>query len=174
MSATIGPTTWWLKSKEAADYYARICPVGTVLGDGSAVYRRDGGLAWIVSPISTQSGQQWANGTYNVVCATSLGKQICCICEWSTCAGSIYCCLIANGFNPCDWFIPDQSILFTAYQCAAAGYWGGVAACSSAGYWSYSEFNASCACNVNFNNGGQSYGCKSDTSCVRSVRCVCL
>jgi hypothetical protein len=169
MSFIVGPTTWWVKSKEAADYYARACPPGTILQDGSAVYRKAGGLAWIVSPFSTQVSSQWIGGQCPGVCIGTT-KTTCCICEWSALCSA----LLNNCFNPCDWFVPDQSTLFTAYQCAVAGCWGGASAYSPTTYWSSSEGNASIACLVSFNNGSQDNYDKSSTICVRSVRCINL
>jgi hypothetical protein len=165
MSVVIGPTTWWLRSKEAADYYSRICPLGTILGDGSAVYRRTLGQAWIVAPASTQIGDQWASGCWNNTLIVGAGNSLCCICNWPNVCNRLVSC----GFNPCDWFIPCQDILFTAYNCRA--FWD---TCSSVNYWSSSEKSASIACCVGFSNGGQGIPNKSDTACVRSVRCINL
>ena len=161
MSGIVGPSTWWMKTKEAADYYARICPLGTILGDGSAVYCRAGGLAWIVAPNCTQIGDAWASGRYN----NTLIGNLCCISEWPNVCSRLISC----GFNPCDWFIPDQTTLFNGYNCRS--YWD---TCSPPSYWSSSECIASRACFVNFSTGSQcnSYGCKSCTFCVRSFRCI--
>jgi hypothetical protein len=165
MSVVIGPTTWWLRSKEAADYYARICPLGTILGDGSAVYRRAGGQAWIVAPAYTQIGDQWASGCWNNTLIVGGGNSLCCISSWPNVCNRLICC----GFNPCDWFIPDQNILFTAYNNRA--FWDTY---SSTIYWSSSESNAAGACSLSFTNGIQSSLGKTNAWCVRSVRCVFL
>ena len=162
MSVVFGPSTWWLKSKEAADYYARICPLGTILGDGSAVWCREGGRAWIVAPNCTQISDQWTSFRYGN--SSTVGEK-CCICDWANVCSRLISC----GFNPCDWFIPNQTILFTSYSCRA--FWDTYSFCC---YWSSSECNASNACTVLFTNGSQSSGGKSTTACVRSVRCVCL
>jgi len=164
MSGIVGPSTWWLKSKEAADYYARICPVGTVLGDGSAVYCRGGGLAWIISPNCTLICDQWASGRYCTTLICGTGCPLCCICEWPNVCNRLVCC----GFNPCDWFIPCQDILVTAYNCRA--FWD---TCFSTCYWSSTENTASIACSYNFILGPQSNALKT-IACysVRSVRCI--
>jgi hypothetical protein len=162
MSVIVGPSTWWVKSKEAADYYARICPLGTILGDGSAVYCRAGGLAWIVAPNSTQISDQWASGGYN---STLIGT-LCCICEWPNVCSRLISC----GFNPCDWFIPDQATLFNGYNCRS--YWDTFSPASL--YWSSSEGAATLACFVSFVNGVQNQTSKSNTCLVRSVRCITL
>lgn len=164
MSVIVGPTSWWLKSKEANDYYARICPLGTILPDGSAIWCKAGGRAWLVTPSCTQVSQQWAGGCYN---STLVGNK-CCICDWPG-AGGIWCTLINCGFNPCDWFIPNQDTLYNSYICRAR--WD---TSSLTIYWSSSECVASFACNVNFCNGNQGSNDKSFTLCVRAFRCVCL
>ena len=164
MSVTIGPSTWWLRTKEAADYYARICPLGTILPDGSAVWCRTLGQAWIVAPSSTQITDQWASGRYNNTLVGGVAS-ICCICEWSNVCNRLVSC----GFNPCDWFIPCNDILVNSYNCRA--FWDTY---SSTNYWSSGEFNASVACVVFFNNSGQCIFNKINTGCVRSVRCINL
>ena len=175
MSGTVGPTSWWLRTKEATDYYARICPAGTTLPDGSLIYRRAGGQSWIVAPMCTQAGQQWAGGSYNNVSATDAGKFICCVCEWSG-SNSLCSCLIANGFNPCEWFVPDNDILLIAYNSAVAGCWGGPSpTCYSVPcYWSSSEGDSTKAFGRFFTNGVQALDNKSVPSCVRAIRCINL
>jgi hypothetical protein len=165
MSATIGPTTWWIKSKEAADYYARICPVGTILPDGSAVYCKQGGQAWIVAPNCTQISDQWASGCWNNCLLVGATNSLCCICSWPSVCSRLSSC----GFNPCDWFIPDQTVLFNSHFCRS--FWD---ICSSTTYWSSSENTAFIACVAILANGCQCSSLKSETRCVRSVRCVCL
>ena len=163
MSVTFGPTSWWVRSKEAADYYARICPVGTILPDGSAVYRRFGGQSWIVAPASTEICDQWASNRYP---STLVGREVCCICEWT----DVCCRLVSCGFNPCDWFIPTYDILFTSWQCRA--YWD---TCSCNCYWSSTEISATTAevCGLFSNFPGAKEKNTSDNS-VRSVRCINL
>jgi hypothetical protein len=176
MSGTVGPTSWWLRTKEATDYYARICPAGTVLPDGSAIYRRAGGQAWIVSPMCTQASQQWAGGCYNNTSTTTIGKLICCVCEWPG-AGGLCNCLIANGFNPCEWFVPDTNTLYIAYQCAVAGCWGGFNTYSqSSCYWTSVDADSpsdTVASFVWFVNGTfTAFAAKSGFNCVRAIRCI--
>ena len=165
MSFIVGPTSWWVRSKEAADYYARVCPVGTILPDGSAIYRRDVGQSWIVAPASTQISDQWIS---NRCPGISMGI-LCCICEWTNVCSRLVCC----GFNPCDWFIPTCDILNTAYSCRAC--WD---TCStSTNYWSSTESISTDARLLPFNSNGTgtlSTGSKSTPSCVRAVRCINL
>ena len=168
MSVTVGPTSWWLRSKEAADYYARICPVGTILGDGSAVWCKTLGQAWIVAPNSTQISDQWASGRYNSTCVSLTPSiEICRICEWPNVCSRLISC----GFNPCDWFIPNLTILFNSNFCRA--FWD---TSLSEQYWSSSECNVSAACFICFAAPVQTFFAH-DKSCawyVRSVRCINL
>ena len=159
MSVTFGPTSWWVRSKEAADYYARICPVGTILPDGSAIFCRQGGRSWIVAPDRTQIGDQWASNRYP---STPIGTPQCCICDWPNVCNRLVLC----GFNPCDWFIPCQDILVTALNCRSC--WD---ICSSTVYWSSSESTATNASATQF-SGEQSEPAKSGFNCVRAVRSI--
>lgn len=184
MSFIVGPTSWWVRSKEAVDYYARACPVGSIMPDGSVVYCKAGGLAWIWAPPHTSSREQWAGGQYNT---TSVGsaKQICCVNEWQChCAR-----LIAYGFNPCDWFIPSLTQAISIYNstpCLGGTYCTCLPLCyvgcfycfvgnTYPNYWSTEE---SSFCNA---RGIESYypaccftdGClKTTFGWVRSIRCI--
>jgi hypothetical protein len=82
--------------------------------------------------------------------------------------------LIAKGFNPCDWFVPCQDILFIAYQCALQGCWGGTFAYSIASYHSSTEVNAICQCGVFFDCASQGFSYKCNTCWVRAFRCIIL
>jgi hypothetical protein len=168
MSVTVGPTSWWVRSKEATDYYARICPRGTILPDGSAIFCggsdcRAGGQVWIVSPSCTQVCSSWAGGQYNN-CLIEGIKNISCICEWPGLCSRLISC----GFNPCDWIVPNKSVLQTSYCCRQ--YWE----CSIAPYWSSTEFNSTSACVLDFSNGSLVPVPKVNTYCVRAIRCITL
>lgn len=153
MGLIIGPTPWWQANLIAA------CPEGTILLDGSRIISKAGGTAYIVSPLCTQVGGQWAGGQYN---STLVGDK-CCICEWP----ALNTLLIQCGFNPCDWCVPSQSDLFTyGYGCRTK--WD----FSSATYWSSTEVNAGCACYVGFSNGVQGTLSKALSGCVRAFRRV--
>jgi len=164
MSVVFGPSTWWLKSKEAADYYARICPVGTVLGDGSAVWCRTLGQAWIIAPVCTQISDQWASGRYNTTLICGVGCSLCCICEWPNVCNRLVLC----GFNPCDWFIPNNTILVNSYNCRS--FWDTY--CPQP-YWSSSEASCCTACFIDSPFGFLSNP-KTRIICVRSFRCITL
>lgn len=187
MSFIVGPTSWWIRSKEAVDYYARSCPLGTVLPDGSITYCRAGGLAWIWAPPHTSSREQWASGRYNTVYVgnTSLNS---CVCLWTQhCAR-----LISYGFNPCDWFIPDRDQMVSIFRCITytnctwyinlPQCYVGCSACivgqANPNYWSTCEINCCGASGIELN--GACTACYLD-SCgktvngwVRSVRCIIL
>ena len=158
MSITIGPSSFWLRTKEAADFYAVRCPVGTTLGDGSVVICKAGGVAWIVAPNLTQVGQTWNSST-----TTQVGDK-CCICDWPT----LCACMVSRGFNPCDWFVPSSVQLNNpGYVCRTQ--WDTFA---STGYWSSTEVSSTSACAQGFNNGCILSLTKTSTFCVRAFRCV--
>ena len=158
MSITIGPSAFWLRTKEVVDYYAKICPVGTYLGDGSRIICKAGGTAWIVAPACTQVGQTWNNDTTQTV-----GNK-CCVCDWPT----LCACMVSRGFNPCDWFVPSSAQLNNpGYVCRTQ--WDTFA---SAIYWSSTEVSSTNACSQNFSLGSISSCTKTFTICVRAFRCV--
>lgn len=171
MSVTIGPTSWWLRTREAVDYYARICPRGTILPDGSAIFcggsdARAGGQVWIVAPSCTQVGSRWASGCWNGICISPT-RTICCLCEWPGVGGP--CAqLISCGFNPCDWFIPNLTILINANLCRQ--YWDTF---TSTCYWSSSEVGQTTGAFVSIGSGEAS-ALKSIVYSVRAVRCITL
>ena len=163
MSIIIGPSSFWLRTKEAADFYAARCPVGTRLGDGSRIICKCGGCAWIVAPACTQVGQVWNNSS---VCTGVVGNK-CCVCDWPTlCARMISC-----GFNPSDWFVPSGG---TGGQLNNPGYvcrtqWD----FASANYWSSTEFSPTYAFLQSFTTGAIVCAItKSNSFCVRAFRCV--
>ncbi len=159
MGFGIGPSSSWMRTKEAADYYAIRCPVATTLGDGSRIFCKTGGRAWVVAPSSTQVGSQWAGGQYN----SSLCGVRCCIFEWL----GVCIALLNNGFNPCDWFIPTLSQLQSGYNCRAN--WDTF---TSSCYWSSTEDLTIAGCYVSFISGTSLCCSKSYLHCVRSIRCV--
>jgi hypothetical protein len=117
--------------------------VGDTLEDGSIVLKKDNGLALLLAPAFTEV-----------------------ICTWSKEFSEVFESLKNNGFNPSQWFVPSVEQLKLAYKVIPNEF-------NKAWYWSSSEYNASCACIVNFNNGNHIYNYKSNTFGVRSVRCVC-
>jgi hypothetical protein len=139
---------------------AKACPVSsTALQDGSFLICKAGGLAWFVSPNSTQIGSTWANGQYN---ASVVGTK-CCISEWGT-LGSL---LSAGGYTPTEWFVPDISQLQNpGFACRTN--WG-----SPTGiYWSSTEFNTTGGYILNLCIGVACGRGKTCSCCVRAFRCV--
>jgi len=160
MGITIGPVDWWLETPDTLQSLIASCPVGTILPDKSAVICKAGGTAWIVAPQSTQVSESWAGGQYN----TTLVGDKCCISEWS----SLCSALVSAGFNPGDWFVPCYQLLQNpGYVCRTN--WDSISATL---YWSSTEFNATNAYFVNYNNGNASNGNKACSGCVRAFRCV--
>jgi hypothetical protein len=164
MTIYVGPTNWWwLSSPEAPEacYYkafARCCNVSETTKDGSRLICKSGGVAWFVAPSCTQVGSTW-NGTTN----TLVGNKSC-ICDWPTLCSRMISC----GFNINNWFVPSVSQLQNpGYVCRTN--WDTF---SATFYWSSTEVNATCACSVNYTNGGAGNGSKALASCVRAFRCV--
>jgi hypothetical protein len=153
MGMIIGPTPWWQLSLIST------CPTGTTLPDGSRIICKAGGTAWIVAPNCTQVGATW-NGT-----TTLLVGNKCCICDWATLNTQLLNC----GFNPCDWFVPSIAQLINPGYCCRTQ-WDTF---SSAGYWSSTEYSATGAYDVCFNNGNMfALFSKSSVGAVRAFRCV--
>lgn len=161
MGIIIGPTTWW------ANELAVACPAGTALPDGSRIFCKAGGRAWIVAPASTEAYSQWADGKYNNI----LVGDKCCISEWNTLCTKLISC----GFNPFDWFVPSISQLTSGYNCRT--FWDVMPAGAAAGncriYSSSTEQSAGDVCCL---SAFQGIGATGSTKCciiaVRSMRCV--
>ncbi len=156
MAIVVGPSDWWLATPDAINSLAIACPEGTILPDRSALIYKQGGIAFIVAPSSTQVGQTWNNTT------TTLVGNKCCVCDWPTlCARMIQC-----GFNPADWCVPNNSDLFTyGYVCRTK--WDSF---TNTSYWSSTEASAICACSVFFPGPSPSLDNKNNTFCVRAFR----
>ena len=161
MGITVGPARWWVRTPEAMRPLIVRCPLGTTLPDGSRIFCKAGGTAWIVAPNTTQVSMQWAGGLYNGIDAP--GTCRCSISEWST----LQTCLISRGFNPADWFVPNISQLQSGYACRF--YWDSV---SATFYWSSTEASATNGCGVGFNIGDTGNFSKTGANCVRAFRCV--
>jgi hypothetical protein len=158
MAIVVGPSGWWVATPDAINGLAAACPEGTTLPDGSRIICRAGGVAWIVAPSSTQVGQTWNNST------TTLVGNKCCVCDWPTLCAR----LIACGFNPNDWCVPNITNLNNpGYVCRSK--WD---AFSAANYWSSTESSSAFSCHVWFFNGSLLTGSKADTFCVRAFRRV--
>lgn len=138
MGLTIGPATWHPTN------ISNIA-LGASLGGGFLICKA-GGVAWIVSPRSTEVSRTWLlREDANTTAQSASG-----------CTG---------------WFIPTISQLQNpGYLCRS--FWGPSPCFSSTRYWSSTEANATSACSVNFCNGNVTNDNKADTFCVRAFRCL--
>jgi hypothetical protein len=116
--------------------------VGDTLEDGSIVLQKENGLALLVAPQSTQVEATWSK-------------------EFS----EVFEALKEQGFNHSQWFIPTQEQLQLAYRNIPGEFY-------YTGYWSSTEYTATSACLVNFNNGGAYTSGKTLSFCARAFRCV--
>jgi hypothetical protein len=142
MGLTVGPETW---HPYYPSYLISTAELGTSI-EGGFLICKAGGIAWIVSPRSTEVSRSWY-----------------CRDDASTTAQS------ASGCT--GWFIPTVSQLQNpGYLCRS--FWGPSPCFSSTAHWSSTELNATRACNVFFNNGVSTSGNKPNMYCVRAFRCV--
>ena len=131
------------------------CNVGCAVRGGGNVFRKTGGIVWIIAPSTAEWQAPWPMGH---------------------CTGAQN-----NGSTPNraqritgrdGWFIPDLTMLQTACSCKT--YWDSYQTC----YWSAKEKYrcAGCAYSVNFNGAGGAYCVRvKPTSYVwaRPVRVIC-
>lgn len=158
MAIVVGPTDWWVATPDAINALAVACPEGTTLPDGSRIICKAGGVAWIVAPSSTEVLQTWNNST------TTLVGNKCCVCDWPTLCAR----LIACGFNPNDWCVPNITDLNNpGYVCRTK--WDTFI---NADYWSSTEGSAPTSCGVSFLNGNTFILSKSLAKYVRASRRV--
>jgi hypothetical protein len=142
MGLTVGPATW---HPDYPRYLLCTATLGTSI-EGGFLICKAGGVAWIVSPYSTEVSRTWTLRTDANTTAQSA----------SGCTG---------------WFVPTVSQLQNpGYLCRS--FWGPSPCFSSTLYWSSTEDNATIACNVNFTFGSAGYGTKTLARCVRAFRCV--
>jgi hypothetical protein len=117
--------------------------VGDTLEDGSIVLMKENHIALLIAPKSTEV-----------------------YCKWTKGFPEVYSKLTEQGFIPSQWFVPTVEQLRLAYKVIPNEF-------NEDWYWSSSEFDAFSACFVSSCNGIQSNcSSKSNTNCVRSVRCV--
>jgi hypothetical protein len=152
MAIVVGQTLWH------APYLIEATPEGCPALGGGTIICKNGGVAWIVAPASTQVGQTWNNNT------TTLVGNKCCVCDWPT----LNTAIINAGLNPSDWFVPSCAQLQCPGYCCRTK-WDSFCA---GNYWSSTECNATRAYDVVFSNGSAGNNSKTLTSCVRAFRCV--
>ena len=147
MSIIGGNTSFWLEGPEnRLKYFGQRCALGTCIPQlgGSRIICRNGGLAWLVAPISTEVSRTWhcrEDAVTRAIAVTSLTT---------------------------GWFVPTLGQLQNpGYLCRS--FWDSY---SSTNYWSSTEVNAFTACLVVFTTVNAFFSSKDNTYCVRAFRCV--
>ena len=147
MAGVVGFTDFWIYGDgRGLKYFAESCALGTCIPQlgGSRIICKNGGLAWLVAPISTEVSRTWhcrEDAVTRAIAVTSLTTR---------------------------WFVPCIGQLQNpGYLCRS--FWDSY---SSTGYWSSIDFAANAAYYVNFNTGGAHGANKTNTNCVRAFRCV--
>jgi hypothetical protein len=145
MAIVVGQTTWQFPFNPNApeQFLIGSCTLGSTAPCGGSLICKNGGVAWIVAPNTSEVSRTWALRNDAVTTATA--------------------CTSTD-----TWFIPTVSQLQNpGYSCRT--FWDSF---SSTRYWSSTEGNATNACYVLFNIGNANYGNKAYTRCVRAFRCV--
>jgi len=116
--------------------------VGDVLEDGSIVVDKQGSMALLAAPATTEV-----------------------LCQWSKEFTPVFDKLAEEGFNPSQWFIPSKEQLGLARTNCKQHF-------ASDRYWSSTEVSSAIACSLVFGNGIINSCTKSASGCVRAFRCV--
>ena len=147
MSIIGGNTSFWLEGPEnRLRYFGQRCALGTCIPQlgNSTIICKNGGIAWLVAPISTEVSRSWysrEDAVTRAIAVTSLTT---------------------------GWFVPTLGQLQNpGYLCRS--FWDSY---SSTRYWSSTESNANHACYVIFSAGTTSGDAKTCSFCVRAFRCV--
>lgn len=148
MAIVVGQTTWQIALNIAAT------PEGCPAFGGGTIICKNGGVAWIVAPASTQVCQSFPAGSGNK----------CCVCDWTT----LNTAIINAGLTPGSWFVPSVSQLQCPGYCCRSK-WDHTPGVK---YWSSTEIDAGVACRVDFGTGGAEVSGRSDPFLVRAFRCV--
>ena len=147
MSIIGGNTSFWLEGPEnRLRYFGQRCPLGACIPQlgGSRIICKNGGLAWLVAPISTEVSRDW-------------------YCREDAVTRAIAVTSLTTG-----WFVPCIGQLQNpGYLCRS--FWDSY---SSTLYWSSTESTSNSACGMTFANGGPYGANKTGTRCVRAFRCV--
>ena len=147
MAGVVGFTDFWIYGDgRGLKYFAESCSLGACIPQlgGSRIICKNGGLAWLVAPMSAQVSRSW-------------------YCREDAVTRAIAVTSLTTG-----WFVPCIGQLQNpGYLCRS--FWDSY---SSPNYWSSTEYNANVACNVNFTHGGAYNTNKNTTNCVRAFRCV--
>ena len=147
MSIIGGNTSFWLEGPEnRLRYFGQRCALGACIPQlgGSRIICKNGGIAWLVAPISTEVSRTW-------------------YCRDDAVTRAIAVTSLTTG-----WFVPCIGQLQNpGYICRS--YWDSY---SSTNYWSSTESNPTYACGVFFNVGAAYSSGKAGSYCVRAFRCV--
>ena len=142
MSAiVVGQTIWNSIANE--NFLVQSSSLGDNIINSGFLICRNGGVAWIVAPNTTEVSRTWYLRNDAVTTATN--------------------CTSATG-----WFVPTCGQLQNpGYTCRT--FWDSF---SSTCYWSSTECNATRDCLVNFTIGNAANYFKAFVTCVRAFRCV--
>ena len=148
MAGVVGFTDFWIYGDgRGLKYFAESCSLGTCIPQlgGSRIICKNGGLAWLVAPISTEVSRTW-------------------YCREDAVTRAIAVTSLTTG-----WFVPTCGQLCNpGYLCRS--FWDSYS--SSAFYWSSTDINSGTACSVYFSNGNAYITNKAESPCVRAFRCV--
>ena len=147
MAGVVGFTDFWIYGDGSGlKYFAESCALGACIPQlgGRRIICKNGGIAWLVAPISTEVSRTW-------------------YCRDDAVTRAIAVTSLTTG-----WFVPTKGQLQNpGYLCRS--YWDSY---SSPYYWSSTERYPHGACAVNFTNGNAHNTHKTDSFCVRAFRCV--
>ena len=147
MSIIGGNTSFWLEGPEnRLKYFGQRCALGTLIPQlsNSTIICRNGGIAWLVAPISTEVSRTW-------------------YCRNDAVTRAIAVTSLTTG-----WFVPCIGQLQNpGYLCRS--FWDSY---SSMYYWGSTVLNNAYAYPMNFINGNTIYSNMGNPYCVRAFRCV--
>ena len=147
MSIIGGNTSFWLEGPEnRLKYFGQRCALGTLIPQlgGSRIICKNGGIAWLVAPISTEVSRTWY------------------------CRNDVLTRAIAVTSVTTGWFLPTSGQLSNpGYVCRTN--WDYSISC----YWTSTQFHPPCNRVQSFNpSHGRYIGLKTHTMCIRAFRCI--
>ena len=147
MAGVVGFTDFWIYGESRGlKYFAESCALGACIPqlNGSRIICKNGGLAWLVAPMSAEVGRSW-------------------YCREDAVTRAIAVTSLTTG-----WFVPTSGQLANpGYLCRS--FWDSY---SSICYWSSTDTTSDIACSMSFNLGITGNNYKTYTNCVRAFRCV--
>ena len=148
MSIIGGNTSFWLEGPEnRLKYFGQTCPLGTLIPQlgNSTIICKNGGLAWLVAPMSTEVSRTW-------------------YCRDDAVTRAIAVTSLTTG-----WFVPTIGQLENPGN-LCKNFWDSY---SSTCYWSSTPCGDPVGCCVNLGDGGYTGGRgKPLPTCVRAFRCI--